>query len=197
MALDLTGGFMLGCDISHHNSNINPANLDFVVLKATEGKTYNDPNFYRNVTSIRNADNDTIIGAYHFARPENNLAEDEAEHFLSTLKPANEKIFMALDWEGNAAALDLTTQLKWIDKFMMYCANKTDKFPFLYASSSVLNRLYKYNPDFPIWVAHYGKNEPSYPHWNMWQCTSTPFDIDIFKGKYADLNEHRFHNISM
>ena len=197
MALDLTGGFMLGCDISHHNPNINTANLDFVVLKATEGKTYTDPHFYRNVVSVRNADNDTIIGAYHFARPDNNSPEDEAEHYLSTLKTTNERMFMALDWEGKAVELDLKSQLKWIDKFMMYCARKTDKYPFFYASSSVLEKLYPHDADFPIWVAHYGKKEPSYPNWEMWQCTSTPFDIDIFKGSYADLSEHQYRNICL
>lgn len=197
MALDLTGRFMLGCDISHHNPNINPANLDFVVLKATEGKTYTDPHFYRNVVSVRNADNNTIIGAYHFARPDNNSPEDEAKHYLSTLKPTNERIFMALDWEGKAVELDLKAQLKWIDKFMMYCASKTDKYPFLYASSSVLEKLYPHDADFPIWVAHYGKKEPSYPNWEMWQCASTPFDINIFKGSYADLREHQYHNICL
>ena len=86
---------MLGCDMSHWDSgrykSIIP-DMDFVIIKATEGKTSKDRyldilyNFYTSVQDARGiAPEDRCYGFYHYAHPELNKPEEEAEHFLRTI----------------------------------------------------------------------------------------------------------------
>ena len=49
--------------------------------KATEGQTGLDPQFSNNMTNGINAG--VIMGAYHFARPDNNTALEDATNFLN------------------------------------------------------------------------------------------------------------------
>src|SRR6516164_9859243 len=78
----------LGIDVSHFQGSITwpsvkSAGYSFAWAKATEGVTFNDSFFGTNETNAVAAG--VLIGAYHFARPENNLglagADAEAAHF--------------------------------------------------------------------------------------------------------------------
>jgi hypothetical protein len=68
-------------------------------LKATEGVTFNDSWYATNrrranVIGLR-------TGAYHFARPENNSAVAEADHFSHVIgKPGRRDLKPVLDMEG-------------------------------------------------------------------------------------------------
>ena len=53
----------------------------FSWVKATEGMTYTDPKFYTNIEG--GISEDLIMGAYHFARPDNNTAQQDATNFLN------------------------------------------------------------------------------------------------------------------
>jgi len=62
-----------GFDISHYQGTVNFAGAyssgaRFVIIKATEGTTYQDPNFSSNYGGATNAG--LIRGGYHFARPD-------------------------------------------------------------------------------------------------------------------------------
>ena len=74
-----------GIDVSHHNSYqykrgaIDFSKHDFIIVKATEGKSYVDPMYETYISDITSLQKP--YGIYHYARPENNSAKDEAKHF--------------------------------------------------------------------------------------------------------------------
>lgn len=61
-------------------------NHDLIVVKATEGRTWTDPELARYVREAKAAG--LIVAPYHFARPDNNNAVDEARHFVQTCRAA-------------------------------------------------------------------------------------------------------------
>lgn len=185
---------LLGVDVSHHNYNqINPSQLDFVWLKATEGKTYKDPrmNMFLEHMANEGMNNQPFIGFYHYARPENNKdPKDESNNFIKTIEPHIGNCLLALDWEGNALKEDPVWALQWLE----YVQAITSCKPLIYASGSATKNLKLIaSAGFPLWVANYiskDKKEPTYYHWTdykFWQFTSAPFDVDIFKGTRSDL----------
>ena len=184
---------LLGADVSHHNyGKVNPSQLDFVWLKATEGVTYKDPKMdsYLKEMVDEVGVNVPFIGFYHYARPENNNPFKEADNFLRTIEPHVGNCLLALDWEGNA----LKEDPKWALEWLICVEQKTGTKPLIYTSGSATKNLDIIAKNgFHLWVAHYvskGKQEPTFHNWSdykFWQFTSTPFDIDIFKGTRADL----------
>ncbi len=58
-----------GLDISHHQGKINwnkvgEEDFEFVYIKATEGKSFKDPNFLRNYRGVK--EQKIMVGGYHF-----------------------------------------------------------------------------------------------------------------------------------
>ena len=91
---------MQGIDISHHNYSLirakgasylyDKASLGFVIMKATEGVTFDDPRYNEYVRMIGESNiryGFACAGAYHYARPENNTALAEAQHFVDRIRP--------------------------------------------------------------------------------------------------------------
>lgn len=80
----------IGVDVSHHNVDDRGSAIDwvsvlaagytFVFVKASDGATYQDPEFGDNVRGARNAG--LSVGAYHFLRPGSD-ADAQAQNFLS------------------------------------------------------------------------------------------------------------------
>ena len=90
---------ILGVDVSHHQGTIDwgKAHSDGVVFgitKCSEGRTFTDPAFSRNITGMRAAG--IIPGAYHFLRHGDPTAQ--ANHFAAIVG-ANPKMILALDVE--------------------------------------------------------------------------------------------------
>jgi len=78
-----------GFDVSHWQGTVNFAGAyssgaRFVVIKATEGSTYKDPNFSANYIGATNAG--LIRGGYHFARPDGASGATQGEFFQSDEK---------------------------------------------------------------------------------------------------------------
>ena len=114
-----------GCDISKWQGadgvfkvmEFCPKNSDFIIIKASEGKTYTDPCLQANVDNCRI--NGILIGLYHFARPENNEPEDEALSFYKTCLSTGLKIgdfLPCLDYEAEAHRYGSEWALRFIDK---------------------------------------------------------------------------------
>ena len=93
-----------GIDVSHHNNLDRILSIidkpEFCIIKATEGKTYNDPKMKHNIEICE--ERDIPIGLYHYARPENNQPLFEAKHFLDRAAPYIGKAIFALVWEDKA-----------------------------------------------------------------------------------------------
>lgn len=177
-----------GYDTSHHQNNAvfneAVANSDFMIIKATEGKTYIDGTFKDRAYQLYELDK--LNGFYHFARPDNNTAKEEANHFINTIsKYMNYNTILVLDWEGKA----LNYSFEWALEFCKIVSEKTQRPCIIYASASVVRKYahkYKY-----WWTSHYNNIcENGCTHDGveevMTQYTSTPIDIDVFHGTEKD-----------
>ena len=191
-----------GIDVSHHNNldTILPRieKPDFCIIKASEGKTYNDPKFKHNIQLCE--ERNIPIGFYHYARPENNPATLEAKHFLDRIAPYIGKAIFALDWEQTA----LNYPVDWALQFLDYIYLQTGVKPLIYCSAWYTSKLAKIlEHDYGLWVAHYtNKNKPNtgvYPFWAFWQYASPEHnytghpcycDYDYFNGSEAALRAY-------
>lgn len=177
---------MKGVDLSHHQNDVVFKNAirdyDFIILKATEGKTYTDPTFTSRFKELQRIKK--LRGIYHYARPENNNVNDEVENFLKAWN-GDEECLLILDWEGKA----LTKEFTWALDFCQIVKARTGVTPIIYASASTIkkySRLYRF-----WWTAHYNKAcEDGCVHDDvdeiMTQYSSTPIDFDTFRGTTTD-----------
>lgn len=145
-----------GIDVSIYQGAINwsavaKSGVKFAYLRATYGKDSVDPTFAHNRAQAKAAG--IKVGAYHFAYPELNSAEDEAAHFLSIAAPVTGELLPALDFEK---VLDVA----WAARFVSIIQKQIGVYPILYASSSWLPTLGKNDTvaKCPVWQADYGVN---------------------------------------
>ena len=196
------GTWRYGIDISHNNSgpivwdslyvmtdkkrrtvrnpfeanDIKP--VSFVVIKATEGASFKDPDFKDNwrqagLSGIKR-------GAYHFFRSSKD-GEIQARNFISTVGDMRlGDLPPVLDIEtihiGCSKQLLNERALQWLSTVEKHYGKK----PVVYASSSFIkdNLSKEISGNYPIWVAHYGKARPSHDSWIWWQFT----DKAVVKG---------------
>lgn len=194
----------IGIDISHWNKDLcikhDLTQLPFIAIKATEGKSFIDPKGqdYLIDYASRHAGIGKII-FYHFAHIECNSAEEEANHFISTVNQwiddynkidefSQVDYMYALDVEAQSLLVSNAILNEWIDDFSKRCMQEWGGNMILYVSASVVKRLTPLLQKMPIdlpflWVAHYAVKEPKcytdVRRYGMWQFTSMPFDVDI------------------
>mgnify|MGYP002096341206 FL=1 len=88
-----------GIDISNHQAPMDYGDVDFVIMKASEGKSYKDARLDQHYNNVGNK----LYGFYHYARPDTgNTPEEEADWFLSLVEHHAGKCIFALDWEGKS-----------------------------------------------------------------------------------------------
>lgn len=198
-----------GIDISRYQSGINIGilDVDFVIVKATEGVGYTDPNY---VDYLKQAiSSDKKIGVYHYARADlGNSAVDEATWFVTKVKDYIKQAILVLDWEVDVSNTD------WAYDFLKNVYEQTGVRPIIYMSAYPANN-YDWsrvvNGNFGLWIASYGANTGApgvapknkyWPFYILWQYTSKGYingynknlDLDFFYGtrntwdKYANPN---------
>ena len=179
-----------GIDVSHHNKyqyynkQIDFSKHDFVIMKATEGRTYNDPMFAEYLIHCEHTGKP--YGVYHFARPESNDSISEAKHFIDVVRNDGDKAILVLDWEAKATKCDI----QWAVDWLKYVENAYGKKPLIYCSSWYTKKLKPvYENGNGLWVAHYTKAKKptvyTYPFYAMWQYSSDPYDKNIFNGNLS------------
>lgn len=187
-----------GIDISHwQNGFTDFSAVDFAIFKATEGINYVDnccDKFYQQAKKQGKK-----LGVYHFARPDLNSAEAEANFFVENVKGYVKEAILVLDWEPGGGQISNVAWAKaWLDKVYSLTGVK----PIIYMSQSPENS-YDWSPvanaDYGLWVAKYGANngqqgtQPTIKHWKfyaLWQYTSKgrisgyngDLDLDVFSG---------------
>lgn len=190
-----------GIDISNHQSNIDLSKVacDFVIIKATEGKSYVNPSCDKQFQQALQLGKK--LGIYHFANNSDNTAEQEAEWFITNTRGYIGKAIPILDWEDNVVS-DVAWALKWLQLVEEAYSCK----PLIYMSESVANS-YDWssvaNANYGLWVAKYrdnnadynydmsnAGNKPSVKYWSfyaIWQWTSCG-RLDGYSGN-LDCNE--------
>lgn len=185
---------MRGIDISHYdewplNSIASKAykESDFIIVKATQGINYKYVNYFKPAIDKVLADK-KLGGAYHYAS--GNDPKEEAEYFISIVKPYIGKIILALDWEEDMnKAYGNTT---WAKQFIDYVKEKTNITCFLYTGMDELQQCKILANKVPLWFAGYPTNDnswtiPKWPshyttkpwtHYEIWQFTSGQNKLD-------------------
>ena len=194
-----------GIDVSHINGHVQwrkLADTQFAFIKATQGLSFNDPEFYRNAVAAEKAG--IATGAYHFVNLGANGAA-QAQYTIGATKGAiaagcKLELGIALDLETDPAAVDLPAQVgksgirKIVEDFSAVIYNSTGKYPTLYGSPAWLEQwLGTGFGGHPLWVAHYNTKAPRLPAgWDkyaIWQYGDTA----TFDGITGDVDVNLMH----
>lgn len=176
-----------GIDISNYQKGLDLSKIDcdFVIIKATEGKSYVDKScdtFFQKALSLGKK-----LGIYHFANNSDNTAKQEADWFIQNTQGYIGKAIPILDWEDN-----ITDNVPWALEWLQRVEEAYGCKPMIYMSESVVNR-HDWSSvvagNYGLWVAKYrdylpdynydmskAGNIPSIKYWNeyaMWQWTSS------------------------
>jgi GH25 family lysozyme M1 (1,4-beta-N-acetylmuramidase)/surface antigen len=170
-------GSVTGIDVSHHQSVIDwqkvkedPQNIQFVFIKASEGETFTDPQFSNNVKGAQAAG--IQAGAYHYARLLRGKAEKEAQNFVEKLKQHQLDLLPVLDLEEINTDLTADEIADWALAFAEHVKKETGEQILLYTSPSYINRFNGFNnrlKNVPLWLAHWGVDEPQLPATGGWE----------------------------
>ncbi|MGE5228073.1 MAG: GH25 family lysozyme [Planctomycetaceae bacterium] len=178
-----------GIDVSNWQGTIDwskvaAAGVRFAVIKATEGRTYDDPYYAANLKGA--TANGIVAGAYHFARPDasNGDAGAEADHFVSVADPTPGEIVPVLDLE-QTGHLSVTNLQDWTKRWLARVTALTGVRPMIYSSPSFWtdamgDTTWFANHGYDLyWVANWGVTTPATPAndwgghgWTIWQWTS-------------------------
>ena len=186
-----------GIDVSHHQGKINWDTLfsaelypkiQFVYLKATEGKAHLDREWKKNRETL--VEKNIKHGAYHFFRPETNPLE-QVNHFLKHYKPRTSDLAPVLDVEIEASSNDVL--FKTMNIFLLEVEKRTGKRPIIYTSFHFYKTKFQKNfKDYKFWIAAYSEAFliPKDKRILYWQFTDKG-DLPFHKNVKLDLNVSR------
>ncbi|MEU9361810.1 GH25 family lysozyme [Streptomyces sp. NPDC048301] len=165
-----------GVDVSAFQTDFDTDGLDFVFVKATEGRSYVNPKLKSQVKRVR--DSECVLGFYHFLWPGH--AKSQAEYFLDH-SGAEEGDLLAVDWEHTgegtrASSADKDRFIREVkrlrpgNRVLLYC-NRTfwlDHDTSSYAGDG-------------LWIADYGKAAAPRIEaaWRIHQYTDHPLDKNV------------------
>lgn len=203
---------MSGIDVSNWQNGIevDKMDMDFVIVKATEGTGYVNPDCDRVYQDAKQSG--YSLGVYHFASGGDALAE--AKHFVDNVGGYIGESILVLDFEADAVNQGVGWAKDWLDAVY----NMTGIKPLIYMSNSVIHR-YDWssvvNAGYDLWNAGYYKgytpiygfvsDPPLYGglgefdgHTPLYQYTSSGrlsgwsgnLDLNIFYGSKSDWDSY-------
>lgn len=148
-----------GIDIASYQAGINLSAVpaDFVIIKATEGTGYTNPEFVTQYNGAKNAGRK--LGIYHYANGGN--YQSEADYFLSAVGNRVGEAILCLDWEATSNPLFNTGNDKtWVKNWCDYIYQKTSVRPLVYISAAYKG-LVDGIGDYGLWIAQYANMNPT------------------------------------
>ena len=156
-----------GIDTASYQAGLDPAKVpcDFVIVKATQGTTYINPDFKRMADAVLKAGK--LLGIYHYGAGGNQIKE--AEHFLNVIKPYLGKATLWLDWEGEQNPAFGKIDIEWCRLFLLHVKKQTGVTAGIYMSKSVC-RAHDWSKikGHPLWCAQYADNSATGYQSNPW-----------------------------
>lgn len=201
-----------GPDLSHHNGAVNfddvkRAGASFVILKATQGTRFADPNYKFNLMRAQRAG--LIVGSYHYLSYEH-PPRAQANFYANTVGDAG-GIFPIVDIENDDDDPETGKQYsagymsKMAADFIDEIHSLTGKYPTIYTYVSfwrdTLHNPTLYAANCPLWIADYSQRKPRLVGGWKWhtfhQYTSTghllgvPGSVDLnrFNGSLENLKK--------
>lgn len=173
-----------GIDVASYNPTFDTDDLDFVFVKATEGRSYINPHRADQAARARHAG--CVVGFYHFLRGRRGLRlariAAQARYFVEHCGAERGDI-LAVDWETDPKGRLATSKQK--DKFLREVKRlRPGHRIVLYANRDLWTResTSRFNAD-GLWIADYREaGDPLIPgKWRFHQYTSEPLDKNVAK----------------
>ena len=175
-----------GIDISNWQSGIDLDKIeaDFVILKASGGKSFKDKSFQR--FAKQTLESGRLLGFYHFASDfgHEGTPEEEAEFFFQQVKSYIGKGIPILDYEQSDL---LRSGSDWAFRFLEHFYGLSGVRCMLYTSSYFsrsINWKQVADAGYPLWVACYGKNEIQEGYRPTEEVKTDGFGTGAFKTYY-------------
>ncbi len=163
-----------GIDVSHFQGSIQwekvaKQNIQFVMIKATQGRDLVDPEFQKNwqATEATNL----LRGTYHYLDPKDDGVV-QAEHFIKTTQGEFGDFSPVVDIEAfeHETAEEV---LGVLAEFLAIVEQHSNCKPIIYTSPNFWLKLQDHEfGQYPLWLADYAKS-PKVPNgwkqWNLWQ----------------------------
>lgn len=193
---------LLGIDVSHDQGDVNwqlavQNGVNFVYAKASDGITWQDPKFVKNVQAISALN--VPVGPYHFFEAEDDPLK-QAENYLHAIQHQKLTLTPMVDVEitRNQTPKIIKARLK---TFLQTIHKATGCLPMIYSYKDYWES--NIGPEFnhyPFWLADYAKqmNAPkALENLMIWQHSSTGqipgiqvnVDLDILLGGEAALHQ--------
>lgn len=195
-----------GIDISRYQGDINweyvkDDNIKFVFIKATEGSSYIDPNFNKNIEQAEK--NNIPNSAYHFFSSQSD-GKAQAENFIKTISPYELSFPPVLDFEISQKTTDKKIIIKEVKKFCEEIKRVYNTYPIIYATNESYNYFIKDDfKDCKIWIRNLFKKPllKDNRDWLFWQYSNrgklksinnykTYVDLNVFNGTLEDFNNY-------
>ena len=150
--------------------------VDYVYIKATEGATYTDEYLKYNYTNAKRVG--MKVGFYHFLRARStDRARQEAKHFASAIAGLEPDCRLAMDFEefGSLTNYQINEiSLAFLEETKAITGKDLVIYSNTYSATTKFSQELANN--YPLWVAHYGVNNPSdngkWAYWVGFQYTS-------------------------
>lgn len=166
----------VGIDVARYQGDIDWQTVSkekilFVYIKATEGKTYTDPNFHQNIEGAQKTG--LKVGAYHFFRMTSG-AREQFNHFYSQVSKYKLDLIPMIDVEVPHKEVKSIKQVQdSLDVFIKLVTQKYGKKPMIYGTQRSYNTYCapKYN-NLHLYIGRYGSNAPEIEgegSYSIWQ----------------------------
>jgi lysozyme len=204
----VAGGYAVrGVDVSVYQGEIDwqvlsAEDIDFAILKATEGSGSQDSQFAANWAGAR--DTDLVVGAYHFMSFES-PGETQAQNVIATVPAEAGTLPVTVDLEYYGDFSDNPPSRETVrgilDPLLAALEARYGVPPMIYATQASYDRYLRDGySDTPIWIRSIA-NEPSLAGgraWTFWQYSSRErlpgyngeeefIDMNVYEGTLDDL----------
>ena len=178
-----------GIDVSRHQGVIDwskvaqDKKIQFVYIKASEGTTYTDPQYARNIKGAKK--NGFLVGSYHFLRNSSPVTS-QFQHFTTVVDKKLQDLVPMVDVEEKISKDSIA-------KFCKLIKQHYGKSPMIYGTMRSYNCYCA--PDFNdyyLMIGRYGNRPPvinGKGHYNIWQFSEN----GIVKGIPKPVDLDRFH----
>lgn len=142
---------MQGIDISSYQAGIDLTRVpcDFIIVKATQGTGYVNPDCVRAVEQALAAGK--LVGVYHYI--DGSGAQGEADHFVDQISGWVGRVLVCLDWESGSNVR--WGDLGYLGAVIDRVRERTGRPPVVYASSAAFPWQTCADRDCGAWVAQY------------------------------------------
>ncbi|MDE5976262.1 MAG: hypothetical protein K2G69_06920, partial [Muribaculaceae bacterium] len=158
--------------------------VDFVFIKATEGKDFKDKNFRQNYDKASQAG--LKKGAYHFFRFDRD-GVDQALNLLKAVGTRHPELGLVIDVEesGNVDSIPHDVIMTRLSEMVDYLNLLGHRVMFYTNRDGYYKYLADTFPGYPLWICGFSQN-PIYAEWTIWQFNHHG-RVDGIKGD-VDLN---------